>query len=250
MARYTESDYERGRTARRDEHDRGMLSRAGDEVRSWFGDEDAERRRRRDERQGGQERDYGYNRDFGRGYATRESERSYPRAGEGGYGGDRAGGSDEHFDRMRAWEIMNRNVVTVRPGDTITLAARLMRETDCGALPVVDREGQFVGMITDRDITVRAVARGDDPRGVRVEQCMTDETFCCNADDSVEECMRQMARHQIRRLPIVDDRDRIVGIVSQGDIARHAGEHSGRGERRALADTISEISEPSGKAYR
>lgn len=242
MARYYDREYERGRYARQAHNERGLLERAGDEVRSWFGDDEAERRRRRDERRSENYGDREYQRNDGRSYA-RTDNYNYDRA-------ERTVGGGEHFGDLRAWEIANRNVVTVRPGDAITLAARLMGECDCGALPVVDRNGEFVGMITDRDITVRAVARGADPRRVRVEECMTDETFACHADDTVEECLRQMSRHQIRRLPIVDDDNRIIGIVSQGDIARHAGEHSGRGERRAFADAVSEISEPTERAYR
>lgn len=178
-----------------------------------------------------------------RDYEQRHVERPY---------GDEAQTQDGpmHFNELRAWEVMHRDVTTVGPGDAITLAARLMAECDCGALPVVNREGEFAGMITDRDITVRAVARGADPRRVRVDECMTHETICCHADDLLEECLRQMAHHQIRRLPVVDDHNHVIGIISQADIARHVGEHQGRGERRAFADTISEISEPSARAHR
>jgi CBS domain-containing protein len=244
MARYIDREYERGARARRGDESRGMLERAGDEVRSWFGDHDAERRRRRDEREDNTTR--AYDRAYGRAYdrdAARGDSRDHDR-------GARTVGGHDHFGELRAWEVMNRDVVTVRPGDAVMLAARLMGETDCGALPVVDREGEFIGMITDRDITVRAAARGADPRRTRVDECMTDKTFSCHADDSVEACLRQMSRHQIRRLPIVDDQDRVIGIVSQADIARHAGEHADGDERRAFTEAVYEISEPTEKSFR
>jgi CBS domain-containing protein len=139
---------------------------------------------------------------------------------------------------------MTTDVICVQPEDSIQRAARAMRECDCGSLPVVDRFGRLIGVITDRDITVRLVARGVDTRQAVVEDAMTDDIVACNVNDSTESCLRMMARHQVRRLPVVDYRDRVVGIVSQGDLARHAGDHSGRGERRAVADALYKISEP------
>jgi CBS-domain-containing membrane protein len=80
-----------------------------------------------------------------------------------------------------------------------------------------------------------------------VRDCMTDETIACHADEPIERCLRQLARHQIRRLPIVDDDGRLLGIVSQGDFARLAGESPGRGERRAMAEMLADVSEPNGR---
>jgi CBS domain-containing protein len=145
---------------------------------------------------------------------------------------------------------MTRNTVTVHPDDTVERAARLMGECNCGALPVVDSNGRLIGMMTDRDITVRITGRGIDPRRGRVDECMTDETFACHANDSIKGCMREMSRHQIRRLPIVNDRYQVVGIVSQADLARHAGAYQGRGERRAMADVLCAVSEPTHAPYR
>jgi CBS domain-containing protein len=234
------SDYERGQYGRsysdeedrghesrtrnyggRGRGDRGLIERTTDEVRSWLGDESAGRRRRMDEM---------------------EEERNY-RAGRYGQGPRR-------LRNLRARDVMTRNVISVHHADTVERAARLMRECDCGAIPVVDNDGRLIGMVTDRDITVRLVARGVDIRRALVDDCMTDEAFACNVNDSIETCMRMMSRHQIRRLPIVDDRDRVVGIVSQGDLARHAGEHTGRGERRAMADVLCAVSEPTHAPYR
>ena len=218
---YYDRDYERGRYSRAHPEDRGTFERAGDEIRSWFGDDEAERRRHRDHRL--EERHARYGR-----YAR----------------------SNEDFDSLRAGDVMTRNVVTVREHDTIQHAARLMGEYDCGALPVVDSTRKIIGMITDRDIAVRIAGRGVDPRRARVDECMTDESFTCHAQDSLKNCLHQMARHQIRRLPIVNDRNEIVGIISQADLARHAGMFQGRHERGSITDVLYAVSEPTYTPYR
>jgi CBS domain-containing protein len=146
---------------------------------------------------------------------------------------------------------MTRDVATVSPYDSIEHAARLMRKFDCGSLPVTDDLGRAVGMITDRDIIVRLVARDADPRYAVVRDYMTDDVVVCRADDPVEGCLREMSRHRIRRIPIVDDRDRLVGILAQADVARLAGTHpEGRGERRAVSDTVCAISQLPGDSRR
>jgi CBS domain-containing protein len=150
----------------------------------------------------------------------------------------------------RAGDLMTRNVATVHPNDTAQHAARLMRDEDCGALPVIDRQGRMIGMVTDRDITIRIVADGVDPRFALVQDCMTDEVFACHADDPIEACIRQMKQHQVRRMPIVNDRNQLLGIVSQGDLIRHAEMNKNQGERHALTNMIAEVSEPSNNAYR
>jgi CBS domain-containing protein len=219
--RYNDRNYERGRYDRPYYEDRGLMERAGDEVRAWFGDEEAERRRRID-----------YRRDL-----------QHDREG-------RYGRSPYDFDNVRAGDVMTRKVVTVHPADTVECAARLMGECNCGALPVVDDDGRLIGMVTDRDLTVRVTGRGKDSRRARVDECMTNESFACHANDSIKDCMRRMSRHQIRRLPIVNDRYQVIGIVSQADLARHAGAYQGRGEQQAMADVLCAISEPTYTPYR
>ena len=215
MARYYDVDYEPGVQRGRYEGGRGFFSRAGDEVRSWLGDEEAERRRSRDE------------------YESERRER------QGEYG--RPGHS---INDMRASDLMSRNIITVYPDDRVGYAARLMRDGDFGALPVVDRDDRLVGIVTDRDITMRLVANEADTHNTVVANCMTDGAVACHADDSVRECMRQMSRHRVRRLPIVNDRGRVIGVISQGDMARYAGTYTGSGARRAMADVLCAISEP------
>jgi len=164
-----------------------------------------------------------------------------------GNGHDREKGS--HF-AQRTRDVMTHYVITIHPWETIQRAAQILYECDCGALPVVNNSGQLMGMVTDRDIALRIIGRGIDPRRARVEDCMTSEAIACRDDDSIESCMRQMSRHQLRRVPIVDGRDCVIGIVSQSDLARHAGTHPEHGERRAVADVLCAISEPTHMSHR
>jgi CBS domain-containing protein len=214
---------------------RGFMDRAADEVMSWFGDEDAERRRRTDAREEGR-RDRYWDDDRMRrgGYERRESYR---------------GGVREGVDERRIGDVMTPNVVTVRPDTTLVQASRLMRDEDCGALPVVDANGRPLGMITDRDIVCRAVADGEDPRWGRVRDCMTDEVFACRVYGTIDECLDTMSHHQVRRLLVLDDRDRVVGIVSQADLATHIDDLRGL-DRRRVADVVRAVSEPTDRPYR
>ena len=165
-------------------------------------------------------------------------------------GGVRLQHAAPSLDEVRVHEIMTRRVTSVHPATSVERAARLMEECDCGALPVMGDHGVLVGMVTDRDIALRVVARGRDVRSAIVADCMTERVFACYANESVAECMRQMARHQVRRMPIVDDRGRLAGIIAQADLARHAGHHPVPEERRALAEVVCAVSEPSHMPYR
>lgn len=122
---------------------------------------------------------------------------------------------------MLVKEIMTKNLKTAIPKTTLAEVARLMKECDCGAIPVIrsktDRDP--VGIITDRDIVTRAVALGRDISGARVEEYMTSAAISVSPDDSVEECLETMEAAKIRRLVVVDDRGECVGIVTQAQIA-------------------------------
>ena len=150
---------------------------------------------------------------------------------------------------MKVSEVMTPNVETVQPDQTVQQAASFMLSADAGSIPVTEGD-RLIGMITDRDIAVRGVADMRDAGRMPVGSVMTDEAFACHAGDSLYDCMRAMARHQVRRIPIVDGRDRVVGIVSQADIAQHAGDLPGHGERRAVADVVCAVSEPTDQPYR
>ncbi|HSK73614.1 MAG TPA: CBS domain-containing protein, partial [Pyrinomonadaceae bacterium] len=142
--------------------------------------------------------------------------------------GYRRGHSQQNWKNTRMSEIMTRDVATVHPRDSVQYAARIMRDEDCGAVPVVDGNGRIIGMITDRDITVRLVADGFNASRAMVSDCMTEEAFTCHVDDTIRDAMSVMSNHQVRRIPIVDDRDRVIGIVSQADLALQADRKGSR----------------------
>jgi CBS domain-containing protein len=134
-------------------------------------------------------------------------------------------------------DVMTRDVEVVSPEDSLHHAAERMRSRDVGALPVCDGD-QLVGMITDRDIVVRSVARGEDPRHVRVAEAMTHELEWCFEDHSLEDVGRHMRERQIRRMLVLNRDKQLVGIVSLGDLA------TARGNAPVVARTVEKISEP------
>lgn len=139
---------------------------------------------------------------------------------------------------MKISEIMTRNVRVVSPDRTIQEAARLMDDMNVGALPVCDGR-RLRGMITDRDITVRATAAGLPPDTTRVRDVMSDNVWWCFDDDDVDHIVELMSDHQIRRLPVVDHDKHLVGIVALGDLATDQEEQASRALHR-----ISTPSEP------
>jgi len=116
-------------------------------------------------------------------------------------------------------DIMTRDVQTISSQETIQRAAQLMDELNVGAIPVLDGD-KLVGMITDRDITVRSVAAGQDARSAKVADVMSADVRTCTPGQSVAEVLNQMGDKQIRRVPVVDEQSgKVVGIVSLGDVA-------------------------------
>jgi CBS domain-containing protein len=114
-----------------------------------------------------------------------------------------------------------------------------MEEQDCGSLPVVDaRTGKLVGIVTDRDIVCRAVARGKDPRTTHARECMSDALATVRPDSELEECCQLMESEQVRRVPVVDHAGKCCGIVAQADIARRAPENKS-------AEVLKTVSQPS-----
>jgi CBS domain-containing protein len=122
---------------------------------------------------------------------------------------------------MRVADCMTSNVRTIRPQDTLKTAAKIMLEGDIGALPVTNGE-RLVGMLTDRDIAVRAVAQGLGPNA-QVQDAMTDEVLYCFGDQDVDQVAENMSDIQVRRLPVVDRNKRLIGIISCGDLALRTG---------------------------
>jgi CBS domain-containing protein len=123
---------------------------------------------------------------------------------------------------MQVREIMSHNVKQISSTATIGEAAECMREYDVGALPVT-QDRKTVGVITDRDIVIRAIAADMDPRITPVKEAMTPELVCCEEYDRIEDAARIMEDRQVRRLLVVDSADRVVGILSVSDLAMKTG---------------------------
>jgi len=131
---------------------------------------------------------------------------------------------------MRIRDIMTRGVECVRPVDTLQQAARKMRDLDVGPMPVCGDDDRLAGMITDRDITIRATAEGLDPTEARVRDVMTEGVFYCFEDQDVRDAARTMEEQQVRRLVVLNRDKRLVGILSLGDVATETADTERSGE--------------------
>lgn len=141
---------------------------------------------------------------------------------------------------MNISQVMTRDVRVASPGDTLQMAAQIMKEYDFGLLPVGENE-QLVGMLSDRDITIRAVAEGLSPQETEVQEVMTAEVKYICDDEPIEAAARYMSELQVRRLPVVDRDRRLVGIVSLGDLSLSEQNAS---EQTPAGAALSSISEP------
>jgi CBS domain-containing protein len=131
-------------------------------------------------------------------------------------------------------EVMTNRPRCVSPDTLVSEAAELMESEDVGALPVLEGD-ELVGMITDRDIVIRAVAKGKDPRGMPVREVSTRDVVTVRSDEDLAEALKLMASHQVRRLPVVDDGNRLVGVLAQADVAQQARE-------KTVGEMVEEIS--------
>lgn len=138
---------------------------------------------------------------------------------------------------MQLKDIATSVVETLTPTHTLQEAAKAMQEHDLGWMPVED-EDQVVGIITDRDIVIRAVADALDPKTTAVGEIMSKNVHSCNIDDDVDDACDLMEQEQVRRLVVLDDDGKIVGVVSLADIAQ-------RGDDDQSADVLQRVSEPS-----
>jgi CBS domain-containing protein len=136
---------------------------------------------------------------------------------------------------MKISKIMNRDAKLISPDDTLQDAAKLMKDCDCGVLPVAEGD-RLVGMITDRDITVRAVAEGRDPDKTMVRDAMSDAVRYCFENEDAEEVARKMGSWQIRRLPVLNRDKRLVGIVSLGDLAIGGAAEEGKAALKEISE--------------
>ncbi len=140
---------------------------------------------------------------------------------------------------MRTREIMTGPALTCGADDTLGRAAQLMWENDCGVVPIVEQSGRLVGMVTDRDICMATYTQNKAPGQIPVNTVMTREVVSCHLDDTIEKAERLMKDRQVRRIPIVDDNEQPLGVLSLNDIARSAA--SGGITQRDLAETLAAI---------
>lgn len=145
---------------------------------------------------------------------------------------------------MKCADVMTTEVVCCLPTDSLEEVASVMQSEDIGPVPIVEdlESRNLIGIVTDRDIALRAVARGLDARKTPAGEVMTRELVICAPEDVVESALDLMAQHQVRRLPIVDQGRRVVGIISQADVATRLNESD------KIAEVVEEISRPSGAA--
>ena len=139
---------------------------------------------------------------------------------------------------MLVSDVMTRGAECVRPSSTLQQAAQKMKDWDVGPLPVCGDNDRLVGMITDRDITVRAVAEACDPRTTAVQDVMTPDVVYCFEDQDVQEAAWLMREHQVRRLVVLNRDKRLVGIVSLGDLAVETG------DEKLAGKTLEDVSLP------
>lgn len=140
---------------------------------------------------------------------------------------------------MQVKDIMTKDVKYIAPHVTLQEAAGIMREWNIGYLSVGEND-QLMGVVTDRDITIRSVSKGANPATTTVEQAMTPKCLYCFEDDSIEETARNMAQSQVRRLPVMNKNKRLVGIVSLGDLCV-------KGSKQAAGDALEGIYQKDGK---
>jgi CBS domain-containing protein len=118
-------------------------------------------------------------------------------------------------------EVMTKDPAVCVPGDLVTDVARVMKKEDVGPIPIVEdgETRKLIGMVTDRDLALRMVAEGRDTKTTKAEEVMSRKIVTCHAGDDVQKALDAMSENQLRRIPVVDDENRLVGIIAQADIA-------------------------------
>ena len=134
-------------------------------------------------------------------------------------------------------EIMTRDPECCLPSDPVMKAAQLMKSEDVGPIPIVkDKDGKkLAGIVTDRDLAIKVVAEARDPKTTSVEEVMSQSLVTCKENDDVRQVLELMERHQVRRIPVVDGKDHLIGIIAQADVATQMGS-------RATGKMVEEIS--------
>src|SRR4030095_152273 len=140
-------------------------------------------------------------------------------------------------------EVMTKIPVCCLPNDAVIKAAELMKSENIGSIPVIENEQtqKVVGIVTDRDLALQIVAEGRDAKSTNVEAVMTRKVVTCLADDDLQKALDAMAEHQLRRIPVVDNNNKILGIIAQEDVATRAH------QPEKTAEMVKEISQANGK---
>jgi len=140
-------------------------------------------------------------------------------------------------------EVMTKDPVCCLPTDSVAKAAELMKSEDIGSIPVIENEQtqKLVGIVTDRDLALKIVAEGRDAKSTKVEAVMTRKVVTCLADDDLQKALDAMADHQLRRIPAVDNDNKILGIIAQADVATRVD------QPEKTAEMVKEISQANGK---
>jgi CBS domain-containing protein len=136
-------------------------------------------------------------------------------------------------------DVMTKNPVCAQPDDTVASVAKLMKERDIGPVPIVEDKisKKLLGIVTDRDLAIKVVAEGRDPKTTTVKEVMTKDVVTCHENDEIESTLEAMSKHQLRRILVVDADNMLVGIIAQADIATRMNEPEKTGE------VVKEISE-------
>jgi len=137
-------------------------------------------------------------------------------------------------------DVMTPDPVCCLGSDTVDQAAQIMKNEDVGPVPIVESHAskKLIGIVTDRDLALKAVAEGRDPHATRIQDVMTRSPMACRADDDLQKALDMMAEHQVRRIPVVDRDGVIVGIIAQADVATRTE------NPRQTAQVVEEISKP------
>jgi CBS domain-containing protein len=140
-------------------------------------------------------------------------------------------------------EVMTKNPVCCLPSENVANVAAMMKRENIGPIPVIENEQtrKLVGIVTDRDLAMKIVAEGRDARSTKVESVMTHKVVTCRAEDDLQKALDTMSEHQLRRIPIVDNNNKILGIISQADVATRVNQPD------KTAEMVKEISQSTTK---
>jgi CBS domain-containing protein len=143
---------------------------------------------------------------------------------------------------MKCNEVMTKNPFCCLPDDSVQKAAAAMHRENIGSMPVIEMEQtkKLVGIVTDRDLALKIIAGELDPKSTKVNAVMTHNVITCRADDDVQKALSAMAEHQLRRIPVVDDDNKVVGIIAQADVATRVNQPD------KTAEMVKEISQANG----